>query len=92
MLILVQYDFVGFNALLNILDSFVYIRVADEQIKDDHLDEEIVIRMQEFCGRARREETTRRPKCKWENNIKLALKLTARESIKCVHVIQDSFC
>ena len=52
MLILVQYDFVGFNALLYIyiLDSFVYI--AGDLIKEDNMDEEIVIRMQEFGGKA----------------------------------------
>jgi hypothetical protein len=55
MLILVECDFVGFNALLIILDSFVYI--TGDQIKDG----EIVIRMQEFGGRDRREETTMRP-------------------------------
>jgi hypothetical protein len=36
MLILVQNGFVGFTALLNILDLFVYI--AGDQIKEDHLD------------------------------------------------------
>jgi len=90
MLVLVQYDFAGFSTLLNMLVSFVYI--AGDQIKEDDLDEEIVIRMPEFSGRARREETTRRPKCRWENNIKMDLKLTVRESIKCVHLIQDCFC
>jgi hypothetical protein len=64
---------------------FVYI--AGDQIKEDHLDEEIVTRMQEFGRTARMEETTRRPKCKRENNIKMDLKLTARESIKYVHLI-----
>jgi hypothetical protein len=89
MLILVQYGFVGFTTLLNILDLIVYI--AGDQIKEDHLDEETVIRMQVLGGRARKEETTRRPKCRWENNIKMDLKLTARESIKYVHLIQDCF-
>jgi hypothetical protein len=77
-------------ALLNILDLFVYI--AGDQIKEDHLDDETVIRMQVFGGRARKEETTRRPKCRWENNIKMDFKLTARESIKCVHLVRDCFC
>ena len=56
------------------------------------MDEETVIRMQVFGGRARKEETTRRPKCRWENNIKMDFKSTARESLKCVHLIQDCFC
>ena len=90
MLILVQYDFVDFNVSLNILDSFVY--TAGNQIKEDHLDEEIVILLQEFGGRARREETTRRPKCRWENIIKMDHKLTARDNIKFVQLIQDYFC
>jgi len=90
MLILVEYDFVGFNALLNVLDLFVY--TAGDKIKEDHLDGEIVIRMQEFGGRARREETTRRPKFRWKMSIKMDLKLTARESNKYRHLIQDCFC
>jgi hypothetical protein len=88
--VLVEYEFVGFNALVNILEPFVYI--AGDQIKEAHLDREIVIGMQEFGGKARREETTRRSKFRWESNIKMDLKLTVRENIKCVHLIQDCFC
>jgi len=90
MLILVEYDFVGFNALLNVLDSFVY--TTGDQIKEDHLDGEIVIRMQEFGGTARREETTRWRKFGRDKNIEMDLKLAACESIKYGHLIQDCFC
>jgi len=90
MLILVEYDFVGFSVLLNMLDSSMYI--VGDQIKEDHLYGTIVIRKQRFGGRPRREETTRRPKFRWESNIKMDLKLTARGSIKYGHLVQDFFC
>jgi len=70
MLILTQYDFVCFNALLNILDPFVYI--AGGYIKEVDVGEVLVIRMQDIDGRNRREETTRRPKLDGRTVLKLS--------------------
>jgi hypothetical protein len=43
----------------------------------------------DFCGRARKKGPLGRPRCRWENNVKMALREIEWSGMGCIDLVQD---